>query len=428
MPAIVKRSASTPNVRGQAAVDAASAQSAADKRRNKLGYHRTGVACGMFLIKCSSAWNLSINESVGNCRRRKIRCLLAPDDAQHRCSNCIRLKKECNFFPVDQQTQPDRRHRATSKAENSLNGISTSTSPASTTSPALVGRNIDGTSSDAYSGYSSVPITPAFDHFTVPSRELPRNLSTTSSGPGTRVQSTSASRRPSLSRVQSAPFVPKVLEYNNNPISQSIGWETPTYVEQSPLDRSSGFEDPGSAYWRLTDSPQSNHPAQSYGMSGPYGPGDREPQSAPHHQQTHQDVNWPLPTTPLSIDHHQGINQSNAYPYGNNYSQDTSGPLYATTPTSNGPLTAPMQQGPPFHGAGQPTSSSFYMQPVWSQSFPGHRSQQEDPSSRTAFSHAGWHAEPSLPSYLGQVDEEPHGSHYSEEQASYYPEHAQSAV
>lgn len=41
----VKRSMSTPNVRGQSASDAALALSA-DKRRNKLGYHRTSVACG----------------------------------------------------------------------------------------------------------------------------------------------------------------------------------------------------------------------------------------------------------------------------------------------------------------------------------------------------------------------------------------------
>jgi len=41
----IVRSTSTPNVRGQAAADAALAASA-EKRRNKLGYHRTSVACG----------------------------------------------------------------------------------------------------------------------------------------------------------------------------------------------------------------------------------------------------------------------------------------------------------------------------------------------------------------------------------------------
>lgn len=42
--AVIKRSASTPNVRGLAASEAA--MSLADKRRSKLGYHRTSVACG----------------------------------------------------------------------------------------------------------------------------------------------------------------------------------------------------------------------------------------------------------------------------------------------------------------------------------------------------------------------------------------------
>ena len=42
----VKRSMSTPNVRGQASADAAALALSAEKRRNKLGYHRTSVACG----------------------------------------------------------------------------------------------------------------------------------------------------------------------------------------------------------------------------------------------------------------------------------------------------------------------------------------------------------------------------------------------
>ncbi|KAL3712873.1 hypothetical protein TMatcc_001575 [Talaromyces marneffei ATCC 18224] len=64
--------------------------SGADKKRNKLGYHRTSVACV-------------------HCRRRKIRCLVAADDSQGRCENCIRLRKECQFYPVDQQPPTDRK-------------------------------------------------------------------------------------------------------------------------------------------------------------------------------------------------------------------------------------------------------------------------------------------------------------------------------
>lgn len=42
----IKRSMSTPNVRGQSSADAAAMALQAEKRRNKLGYHRTSVACG----------------------------------------------------------------------------------------------------------------------------------------------------------------------------------------------------------------------------------------------------------------------------------------------------------------------------------------------------------------------------------------------
>ena len=46
----VKRSVSTPNVQQAAAMSTSSTgvQFSTDKRRNKLGYHRTSVACGMF--------------------------------------------------------------------------------------------------------------------------------------------------------------------------------------------------------------------------------------------------------------------------------------------------------------------------------------------------------------------------------------------
>lgn len=130
--ASLKRSASTPNVRGFPSGDAG--MTLAEKRRNKLGYHRTSVACGMF----SSTGHLRIVTEIsflGHCRRRKIRCLLAPDDLQNRCANCIRLKKDCNFFPVDQQPQLERRPRTSSRTD-------TMASSSSDSSPALAGNHL----------------------------------------------------------------------------------------------------------------------------------------------------------------------------------------------------------------------------------------------------------------------------------------------
>lgn len=85
---------------------------------------------------------------TGHCRRRKIRCLLAPDDAQNRCANCIRLKKDCNFFPVDQQPQFDRRPRASSKAD-------TRGSTSSESSPALVSGHLP----EEYHTYPQLPLS-----------------------------------------------------------------------------------------------------------------------------------------------------------------------------------------------------------------------------------------------------------------------------
>ncbi|KAH4216220.1 hypothetical protein HBH98_112350 [Parastagonospora nodorum] len=78
----LRRSTSTPHMRNAALGNSGDLSPTSNKPRNKLGYHRTSVACG-------------------HCRRRKIRCLLASEDPQGRCANCIRLKKECNFYPVE---------------------------------------------------------------------------------------------------------------------------------------------------------------------------------------------------------------------------------------------------------------------------------------------------------------------------------------
>ncbi|KAK5115033.1 hypothetical protein LTR62_001730 [Meristemomyces frigidus] len=86
----LNRSASTPAMRDMALSDE-------DKKRSKLGYQRISIACA-------------------HCRRRKIRCVIADGDPQSRCQNCIRLKKECIFFPVEQQTAMDNRAEPSSKS------------------------------------------------------------------------------------------------------------------------------------------------------------------------------------------------------------------------------------------------------------------------------------------------------------------------
>lgn len=82
------------------------------------------------------SFNANIHHTPVHCRRRKIRCLLAPGDAQGRCENCIRLKKECNFYPVDQQPPVEKKSRSGSKVE------SVSSGPSSAPSPSFAARNV----------------------------------------------------------------------------------------------------------------------------------------------------------------------------------------------------------------------------------------------------------------------------------------------
>ncbi|CAK7202195.1 hypothetical protein SEUCBS139899_004917 [Sporothrix eucalyptigena] len=126
----LKRTSSTPVVtpqdpnmsmsqqQGLSQPDHAALSLAAEKRRNKLGYHRTSVACG-------------------HCRRRKIRCIPSPADIQGRCVNCIRLKKECSFYPVDQQPPPDARKNSTSRSSVGHHPPAAASASASASAPIM---------------------------------------------------------------------------------------------------------------------------------------------------------------------------------------------------------------------------------------------------------------------------------------------------
>ncbi|KAL2756246.1 hypothetical protein ACRALDRAFT_2027820 [Sodiomyces alcalophilus JCM 7366] len=115
----LKRSVSSPNVRPHSSNASEHHQIGlpGEKKKNKLGYHRTSVACG-------------------HCRRRKIRCIPSASDEQGRCVNCIRLKKECSFYPVDQAPPSDARPKASSRASTAGSKVaSSSSSPALSTQP-----------------------------------------------------------------------------------------------------------------------------------------------------------------------------------------------------------------------------------------------------------------------------------------------------
>nr|POF05849.1 hypothetical protein CFP56_53236 [Quercus suber] len=94
----------------------AMSESELEKKRNKLGYQRISIACA-------------------HCRRRKIRCVMEDNDPQARCQNCIRLKKECVFYPVDQQSAIDNRSQGPSQTPAGSGAASAvSSSPNNSTS------------------------------------------------------------------------------------------------------------------------------------------------------------------------------------------------------------------------------------------------------------------------------------------------------
>lgn len=66
----------------------------------------------------------------GHCRRRKIRCIPSASDIHGRCVNCIRLKKECTFHPVDQSPSAHDRPQPLSRASTGPQSSSASSSPA----------------------------------------------------------------------------------------------------------------------------------------------------------------------------------------------------------------------------------------------------------------------------------------------------------
>lgn len=70
-----------------------------DKKKSKLGYQRSTIACGM-LAPHSHSLTTADQEPV-HCRRRKIRCVIPDNDRSGKCAHCIRMKKACSFVPVD---------------------------------------------------------------------------------------------------------------------------------------------------------------------------------------------------------------------------------------------------------------------------------------------------------------------------------------
>ncbi|KAA8908654.1 hypothetical protein FN846DRAFT_889396 [Sphaerosporella brunnea] len=222
----VKCSISTSNVKQAAAAAMLDPPYLTDKRRNKLGYHRISVACV-------------------HCRRRKIRCLLQKD-AQGRCSNCIRLKKECKFNPVDCTA---RRSRSMSKPD--INSAQEPTSESSSPSPPGVNGHLQQ-STEPPRGYASVPVTPTYDFpGSFDDSFCAHNKLSSSGGQLAVSRSTNVSRKSSLAQMHSAAPLASKMEQGGF-LSARPQW--PSHSE-STTPISDGFGGLGAPLQRLDSFP-----------------------------------------------------------------------------------------------------------------------------------------------------------------------------
>ncbi|KAI1457985.1 hypothetical protein F4805DRAFT_467052 [Annulohypoxylon moriforme] len=117
----LKRSVSTPNVRPQGTneADPGTLGPSNERRRNRLGYHRTPIACQ-------------------HCRRRKIRCKQPePQEDLRRCESCISLNIPCVYTAVNQPPPPTTGQRQGARASVGTGYASPSMSPAIPTGPMM---------------------------------------------------------------------------------------------------------------------------------------------------------------------------------------------------------------------------------------------------------------------------------------------------
>ncbi|KAI9839713.1 MAG: hypothetical protein M1837_002060 [Sclerophora amabilis] len=339
----------------------------------------------------------------GHCRRRKIRCLLPSEDSQGRCSNCIRLKKECNFFPVDQQPQPERRSRARTSVSRTPRG----TPP----SPSLSPSQLHG---PTFSHRSS-----SFAHFS------PAQMSLGSSQQGFSPHASQQQLNDNLGSIHKASLIPQGYDLTQD--QRHIPWEGPL-LDRSPASTGTNLsagtnpslEDPSTNFWRLSDHP-SKPPFGSFsGPSGPTGVPHRSNNAFPY-PSPREEVNWPSAAAARSMSYGQveGIhtNLPNQYfprqemhtPVSDLYSPNSNNTRSASMVSISEPPAAPVD-GQPLHGL-------FGAQSIWNPSFMANT--MTGMTGKGAEGVGGWYQEPAT---LTEVDDEDMATALHEGAPMYYPQ------
>ncbi|KAJ4356001.1 uncharacterized protein N0V89_004027 [Didymosphaeria variabile] len=357
--AVIRRSSSTPHMRNLALGTSSELSPTGDKRRNKLGYHRTSVACG-------------------HCRRRKIRCLVANDEVTGRCANCIRLKKECNFYPVDQAPEQSRSQAGAPKEASIVAPTSSNTSSPRHPVSVLGGK---------------------VDEFRPP---FPGTLSTNS-----------VSRYEVHSESDSEPH--HMTPTSGMPVQQpGYGYPQPIDTQWPPstgfLPSSSVSESPSSStgYWRPSPTTANSAFGSESNVSGVHTPATTMSYGSHQDNQNWAPPNFQPPSRSMSYGNIEGLPQHyqnqplgvapheyrRTAPYPFPTTIDTSpAAIHSNTigPHSSAPLSAPIVSGnaynyPPPWNPYQGSQNPGHEGPVQSRAIGGH-----------------WYTEPG---HLGQVQEE----------------------
>ncbi|OAP57034.1 hypothetical protein AYL99_09147 [Fonsecaea erecta] len=323
MPGLIQSGNSSPNVRDMAAEGPP--PSPADKKRNKLGYHRTAVACV-------------------HCRRRKIRCISDYNDPVGRCSNCIRLKKECIFLPIDPQNPPTtKRQRSAAKAGDGI--FNEGEASVASSSPSGILRS----NSMEQMNYARHPLdtppmsneSPGLSGFHTGTRSVPVHSFDFGHG----YDPTQHQRLQQQGYIPS-PYSPRTFDGDSvNPQFYQHAQQHP-YGHSAPTPYSSAFA-PGSLPSTMTTiSQEQAYPYQTSVPNGAY--------------------NWANPPSrSMSSDHTDELSSGFPTPYRTN-----------TYPSFERPMTGQMQQLPP-------TSSSLLPMGIESQHTSTHPSFPEQPSYQT---------------------------------------------
>ncbi|KAH7090294.1 hypothetical protein FB567DRAFT_589694 [Paraphoma chrysanthemicola] len=364
VPTELRRSTSTPHMRNLALGNSGELSPTSNKPRNKLGYHRTSVACG-------------------HCRRRKIRCLLAPDDPQGRCANCIRLKKECNFYPVEHN--PDMPQPQSIGTKDSTPGQPLTPATSSPRHPQSVSGEKMGEFRQPFNGAST---TPNANYGFQGDAELDSHQ-----GPPHGRMPVQQPSYPYPHPIDTQ-WPPAATFLPSSTVAESPSSST-SYWRQSPSTANSAYGSESNVSGGHTPAAMSTSSTMSYGPDGHSWPA-HPPFQPPTRSMSYGNIEGlqqqQYPNHGLGIQHHDFPRRTSPYPYPTTI--DTNPPTVHSTTVGGSaaaPLSAPLASNHP-----------FYPPPTWN-TYEGVQNQGPPmPMSGRSMS-AQWYAEPG---HLDRVQEE----------------------